>query len=89
MARAADADLDGAVRIDQPFLDGAADPGAVGETVAAEIAVVHIGVGVELDQADGGAFRQCPQDRQPHQVIAPRRHRPPARRRDPGVEPST
>jgi len=40
--RAADADLDGPPRIDQPLLDGAAERRAVGVSIVAEIAVVGV-----------------------------------------------
>ena len=52
VGRAADADLDDALGIEQAFLDGAAEGGAVVEA-GAEIVVAGVAMGVDMDHADG------------------------------------
>ncbi|MPL91092.1 hypothetical protein SDC9_37155 [bioreactor metagenome] len=50
--RTADADLHDALRVEYALLDGAAEGGAVGEAVAAEIGVVGVGMRVEMDHPE-------------------------------------
>lgn len=71
--RAANTDLDGALGIEQAFLDRAAERRAVGQFVVAEIAVPGIGMGVEMHHADRPVLGDGAHDRQRDQVVAARR----------------
>ena len=73
--RAAHADLDRPLGIDQALLDGAAERRAVGVFLAAEIAVAGVGMGVEMDQADRPLAGDRAQDRQGDQMVAAGRQR--------------
>ncbi len=78
IGRPPDADLHDAARVQQLFLDRAAEGGAVGVHRAAEIAVEKVRVAVEMDHAQRAVLGQRPQDGQAAQVIAARgqRHDP-------------
>ena len=80
--RAADADLDHPLRVDQPLLDGAAERRAMGIFLAAEIAVAGVGMGVEMHDPDRPLAGDRAQDRQGDEMIAAGRQR----RRSGGVQ---
>ena len=75
---AAQADLDGAPGIEHAVLDGAAEGRAMGVFEAAEIAVVEIGMGIEMDHAHRLLRAHRAQHRQRAEMIAARRERPDA-----------
>ena len=67
--RAAQPDLDRALGVQHAFLDGAPEGRAVGVFEAAEIAVIKIGVGIEVDHADGLLLAHRAQHRQRAEMI--------------------
>lgn len=73
--RAANADLHRAQRVEQTFLDGPAEWRAVGVGVVAEVAVVGIGMRIEMHHAQRPLATQGAKDRQGHQVVATDRQR--------------
>jgi hypothetical protein len=68
--RAADADLDGPPRVDQPLLDGPPERRAVGVAMIAEIAVVGVGMRVEMNEAERPVLGDGAQDRQRREMVA-------------------
>ena len=56
---ATDADLHNLLRIEQPFLDGPPERGAMGVFETAEIAVEQIGMGIEMDHRQRPALRSA------------------------------
>ena len=83
--RAADADLDDAVGIDQPLVHGAAERRAVMEA-RAKVVVAGVAMGVDMDHADGPLRRDRAQYRQADRVVAADRQRHDLGRDDGGVE---
>ena len=74
--RPADADLDEALAVDEPFLDGAAERRAV-KILAAEVLVPRVDVRVELHERERSVpLRQRAQDRQRDRVVAADDDRP-------------
>ena len=84
--RPADADLHRADGIEQFLFDGAAEGRAVSVFRLAEVAVVGIGVRVEMHHADGPVLGDGAHDRQGDEMIAPGRQRHGARGMHPGEE---
>src|SRR5690606_16838787 len=70
----ADADLQAALRVDQTFLDGAAERGAVVVLLAVET-LVGVGMAVEVDEAQRPVLGDGAQYRQAHQMVAADRQR--------------
>ncbi len=68
-------DLHRAQRVEQTFLDGPAEWRAVGVGVVAEVAVVGIGMRIEMHHAQRPLATQGAKDRQGHQVVATDRQR--------------
>ncbi|MNV53784.1 hypothetical protein D3C71_1459430 [compost metagenome] len=70
VALGAQADLHDTVRVQQAFFNGATEGGAVGDFLAEHV-IVHIGVGVDVHQADLAVlFMDGTQDRQGDGVVA-------------------
>ena len=61
--RAAQADLHGALGIEHALLDGAPERRAMRIFEAAEIAVIEVGMGIEMDHADRPLLADRAQDR--------------------------
>ena len=74
------------LRVQQPLLHRAAEECAVGDRVAAEVAVPGIGMGVEVDQPDRAVPGDGAHDRERDQVIAAGRERHRAGRMHAGEE---
>ena len=70
VAGAAHADLDDPVAVEDPGLDGPPERGAVGD-LGAEHDVVDVGVGVDVDEADGSVpLRHGLEDREHDRVVS-------------------
>ena len=68
---AAQADLDGPMRVDQPLLRRAAEDRPVGDLVAAEVRIPRVRVRIELEQRELPVRRRRgAQERQRHGVVA-------------------
>ena len=76
--RAAQADLHGALGIEHALLDRPLEGRAMGIFEAAEIAVIEIGMGIEMDHAHRLLGADRAQHRQRAQMIAACRERPDA-----------
>ena len=80
----------GSPRVEQALLDGAAERRAVRIAVVAEIGVVGVRMGVEMDEADRPRPRDGAQGRQCRQMVAADAERDRAgcdHGRDPGLDP--
>ncbi|MNE88681.1 hypothetical protein D3C80_1860100 [compost metagenome] len=64
-----DANLNGALRVQQTFLDGASKRRAMGIGVVTEVTIVGVGVGIEMHHANWLIARQSPENWQCDQVI--------------------